>query len=419
MANSATINLERKLSVRLLDGSQNIVMSPYSAGACMAMVLAGAANNTLDEMCAGMGIDVEGENAFMRQHKKRSEYLNSEHDGLQLVVCNSLWADGNVEAGYKTACKDYFNAEVFPLSTKETINAWIAEKTHKKIPELLKDKVSGPSVVVNAVWFKGTFKTRFPKNDTQDRLFYPDYNDGCPGESVQVPTMKKVERMLYANHSAGTIVELPYGNSTFAMVIILPSLALGVGLAMQQIIGQDWTSVRDCMTSELVQLQLPKCSLKYDFSLKTTMQEMGMKDVFSPSDARLDRLMKKQPGAYIVDVIQAATIDVDEEGVEAAAATAAISGTRSGGGSRRPDPIHVAVNRPYILMVVDNKLDVILFAAVVKNPKVKEVEAVAEKVKEVDAVVEMVKEVDAVVEMVNEVDAVVEMVNEVDEVTEA
>ena len=370
MANSATIILERQLGVLLLDGSQNIVMSPYSAGACMAMVLAGAANKTLDQMCTAIGIDVECEDAFMREHKTRSKYLNSEHDGLELVVCNSLWADGSVEAGYKAACKDYFNAEVFPLSNKETINAWICVKTKNKIPELLKEKVSGPSVVVNAVYFKGTFDTRFPIDATKDCLFYPDYDDGTPGDAVMVPTMKKVEKMKYIDHTAGTIVELPYGNSTFGLVIILPSQALGVALAVQQIIGEDWTSVRDSMALELVDLKLPKCSLKYDFSLKSTMQDMGMNDVFSPSDACLDRLMKSEPGAYIVDVVQAATMDVNEEGVEATAATAAIAGTRSCRVGRRPTPIDVNVNRPYIMLVVDNELDVILFAAVVKNPKV-------------------------------------------------
>ncbi len=372
MATSATIDFERKLSVRLLDGSQNMVISPYSAGACMAMVLAGAANKTLDEMYKGMGIDAEGEEPFMRQHKRRSEHLKSNQTGVELVVCNSLWADCSVEAAYKTACKDYFNAEVLPLCNIKTINAWISDKTHHNIPELLKEKVSGPSVVVNAVWFKGTFKTRFPKDDTELRAFYPAYDDGWPGDSVMVPTMKKVESMMYAHHKAGTIVELPYGDTSFGLVIILPSEALGVALAAKEIIGKDWTNVRYSMTPTLVELQLPKCSLKYDFSLKSTMQAMGMNDVFSPAEACLDRLMKQLPGAYIVDVIQAATIDVDEEGVEAAASTAAPSGTRGRCVRREEDPIQVIVNRPYILMVVDNELDVILFAAVVKNPKVEE-----------------------------------------------
>jgi serine protease inhibitor len=115
MATSATINLERKLCVMLLDGRQNIVISPYSVGACMAMVLTGAANNTLDQMCTAIGIDVAGEIAFMHQQQKRSDHLNSEHDGVKLVVSNSLWADDSVKATYKTTCKDYFNAEVFPL----------------------------------------------------------------------------------------------------------------------------------------------------------------------------------------------------------------------------------------------------------------------------------------------------------------
>jgi serine protease inhibitor len=282
-------------------------------------------------------------------------------------------ASDSVKAAYKTTCKDYFNAEVFPLCTREKINAWIAEQTYDNIPELLKEKVSGPSVVVNAVWFKGTFKTCFDKDATKDRRFYPEYNDGCPGDSVMVPTMKKVEKMMYADHNAGRIVELPYGDSTFGLVIILPSEASGVALAVQKIIGEDWTSVRDSMTRELIDLQLPKCSLKYDCSLKSTMQAMGMNDVFSPSQVCLDRLIvdvMELQGVYIVDVLQAAKMDVDEVGVVAAAATAAPSDTRGTRGGGSPTPIDVIVNRPYIMMVVDKELDVILFAAVVKNPKV-------------------------------------------------
>jgi serpin B len=191
-----------------------------------------------------------------------------------------------------------------------------------------------------------------------------------------VSTMNKVEKMMYTVHTAGTIVELPYGDNTFGLVIILPSEASGVALAVQQIIGEDWTSVRDSMTPELVDLKLPKCSLKYDCSLKSTMQAMGMNDVFSPSQACLDRLIvdvMELQGVYIVDVLQTATMDVDEVGVEAAAATAAPSGTRGSRGGRSPTPIDVNVNRPYIMMVADKKLDVILFAAVVNNPKVEEI----------------------------------------------
>ncbi len=137
-------------------------------------------------------------------------------------------------------------------------------------------------------------------------------------------------------NNAGQVVELPYGDRNFSLVIILPAITFGPRLAVEKIIGEDWANVRDSMTPSLIELQLPKCSLKYDLSLKSTVQDMGIKEVFSPSKACLDRLMKQLPGAYITDVLQAATIDVSEEGVEAAAATAAPSGTRGGGGRRRP-----------------------------------------------------------------------------------
>ena len=376
MAHSARIAFERKLCVKLLSGDQNMVISPYSAGVCVSMVLAGADNDTRKEMCVAMGIDDEDEDAFMRQHTDTTKFLNAERTGVQLVVCNSLWADGRVEDTYKTACKDFFDAEVFALTNKEAINTWISDKTHKHIPELLKDKVNGPSVVVNAVWFKGTFQTRFDKEFTKLAAFYPEAKEGCAVESVMVPTMKKVEKLLYTEHKNGQVVDLEYGNSTFSLVIILPWMGVQASLVLQTIIGEDWSEVQEHMRLTLVELYLPKCSLKYDLSLKSTMQDMGMKEVFDPSKACLDRLMKQMPGAFITDILQAATIDVTEEGVEAAAATAAPSGCRGTKGPKVDPPIEMRVNRPYILMVRDNKLDVILFAAVVNNPKVNEVQEV-------------------------------------------
>jgi serpin B len=111
--------------------------------------------------------------------------------------------------------------------------------------------------------------------------------------------------------------------------------------------------------------------LEYDLSLIPTMETMGIKEVFSPSKASLGRLMKGLPGAYIKAMMQAATFDLFEKGVTAAAATAAVAGTRGGGGGRTIDPTKMKVDRPHLMFIVENKLDVLLFAVVVNNPKVK------------------------------------------------
>ena len=371
MAHTARIQFELKFCRNVLKGQKDIVISPYSAGVCTAMVLSASDNDTRNEMCQAMDIDPECEEPFMRQHKETSEYLNQEHEGLQLVVSNSLWANFRVEDAYKKSCVDYFKAEVLQLTNKTTINEWVSNQTKGKISDLIKEDPEGPAVLVNAVFFNGVFEHSFLEENTKDRVFYPDYKENSPGDSVMVTTMQKVQKMLYLEHKAGQIVELPYGNGSFSLLIILPSPALGTTGALDILMGEEWKELRDCMYNELLHLEVPKCSLEYDLSLIPTMETMGIKEVFSPSKASLGRLMKGLPGAYIKAMMQAATFDLFEKGVTAAAATAAVAGTRGGGGRRAIDPTKMKVDRPHLMFIVENKLDVLLFAAVVNNPKVK------------------------------------------------
>ena len=371
---------ERKVCLNILPGQKNIVISPYSAGVVTAMIMAASAKNTQKQICDAIGIDAECEKEFMLQHSTTGKALNKggepvkqedEDDdrGVLLRIANSLWADGNVEDAYKTVCIDVFKAEVLTLDTKDTINEWVANKTQGNILDLLKDDPKGPAVLVNAVFFKGRFESAFEKDKTCFTEFYPDYQHDSPGEATMVDTMCKKEYMRYLKHKAAEIVELPYANSNFSLLIVLPSPSYTTTGALNALIGE-WNDVRNGMYNAFVHLEVPKCSLKYDLSLIPVMEDMGIKEVFSPTDASLDRLMKKEPGAYIKLMMQACTFDLDEEGVTAAAATVAVAGTRGGGGFRKPEHIEVLVNRPHLMFVIENDLNVILFAGVVNNPKV-------------------------------------------------
>ena len=108
----------------------------------------------------------------------------------------------------------------------------------------------------------------------------------------------------------------------------------------------------DSMSPTLIELQVPKCSLKYELSLNNNLQTSELKRPSDrPSKTCLDRMMKQLTGTCIKEMLQAATIDVDEEGVMVGAGTVVVASSRVPDGCRRPDPIQVIVNRTYLILV--------------------------------------------------------------------
>lgn len=372
MSNKVINDFCHKMCLNLLDGSQDMIMSPFSLLIALAMFLGAAevGHETHTQMCNLLGIKTENEEELMRELKKVCEELMVNDSQVKLITGNSLWCVGNVKKQYKDLCLQYFKAEVLPLSTKDAINSWVSEKTEQMITKLLSEDPKGPSVGINFIYLDAKFEKEFHKDKTKEDDFYPNYTMDQNGDSIKVMMMETTDNFYITIRTAATVVELNYGEEDeFAAYIVLPKMSLDVGTAMKQVVGdsQEWENVCDSMCNERINLFLPKMKKLTELCLNEPLQKMGMTTVFT-ADASLTRLIDEE--AYLEEALQVSAIEITEVGMKAAVATMMKSGTRGTGGFRQADPIVVRVDRPFGIVIMQKSQKLILFAGIIKTPEV-------------------------------------------------
>lgn len=371
MALNARMCIERRMAKivaqKIIAEGGDGVFSPTGLGIAAAVVLSMSAGTSRDEACMALGLSPMNELEFCKSHQTLHQELNTEKDGATLNLTNGLFVRGVVNDSYKDTCKTYFNATSMTLESKAAVNLWVAGQTDYKITELLTSEPSA-TVFVSCMLFKGVFDIAFDKDNTRLRPFYPDFTAEEPGDRTLVPTMHKTELVSFVQCEAGKVVKLPYGEGSYSLIILLPDTELGLSGAVATLLG-DWDNVRAAMCATLVELEVPKFDLKFDFDASDALKKVGIKEAFLDGSADLGRLTKDK-STYVEKVVQSATFSLDEKGVEAAVATAVVCASRGGGGARRKQTVSFAVNRPALFMVVEGDIDAMLFVALVSHPEV-------------------------------------------------
>ena len=240
---------------------------------------------------------------------------------VELTIANSLWAAGDVKGTYDEVCKEVFLSDVYPLvaGSAGQINSWVMERTKGKIPKLLDQDPLGPAVLLNAVYFKGAWGSKFDEKMTKSGSFQTLDGTSLPCHYMQ----KSDKRMLFGETNTAQYVMLPYGEGKrVAAFAVLPNAAGKSGLmaTVDELFGSDtsWDAAVsvDRLGPRNVKLELPRFKVEYGVkSLKSQLSEMGMKEAFLPQ-AAFDR-MTSSP-AYVDDVLHKAVIEVNEEGTVAA-----------------------------------------------------------------------------------------------------
>lgn len=367
-----------KLIAQANTSGKNLVMSPYSISNCLAMIYAGAKNNTEQQMAGTLHYTLSQEQLHETFGSMRADMVsennadNSSMYVLKLNIENSGWFQKNYS--FLTAYTDILtakhkaelqyvdfmnNAE----GTRQTINQWASDKTQGKIPELIPYGVIHQLtrlVVVNAIYFKGTWVEPFQEAATTSRAFHL-----LDGTDKDVPTMQQQGTFEYVNTSVLQAVKLRYFG-TLAMVIVAPVKG-EFNTVMQQITGGGLYSIIHGMNSTLLNLKLPKFHARTNRTVNDDLKMLGMTDVFSGERADLSGIdANKNPEKLYLDfVIHEAVIDVDEKGTEAAAATAAgVAGT----GMNPSEPIDFTIDRPFLFAIYDTNTDAVLFMGCVLDP---------------------------------------------------
>jgi len=350
-----------KIYSELLKKEGNIFISPTSILFCLSMIYNAADGKTKEEMekvleFTGSSLDEinKANNTLMRQ-------LSNVDAGVKLNIANSLWGNKSLEFSndFKKNMSDSYKAEISSLdfSSKKSvdvINEWVKNSTNSKISKII-DSLSEQDllVLINAIYFKGTWTNKFEKALTKDMSF----KGGT--KTKDVPMMSNFDDYRYFNDAGLQGIELPYGKENISMFIFLPGEGQGIGDLNKNMTSEKLTELIGKLKKKKGKITMPKFKLEYEASLNDALSTIGMSDAFSDS-ANLSKLFAKPvTNSKISQVKHKTFIDVNEEGTEAAAVTA---GTVTATSVMLPEePFEMNVDSPFFYVIRDKSTQSILF----------------------------------------------------------
>lgn len=351
----------------------NIFFSPYSISTALAMTYAGACGNTEKQIAEVLRFSLSQKNlhsAFTELELRLNKLQKA--GNVRLSVANSLWPQQDYKFldEYLSLVKKHYGVSITPVDYKQAceaarkmINKWVEDKTEDKIKDLIQPGILDALtrlVLVNAIYFKGNWESQFKADQTKNAHFYVS-----PEKYVQTPMMTQKQEFGYAELESLQIVQLPYAGNELSMLVLLPKETDGIkrleaGLSIENL--KRWKSR---LAQREVLVFLPKFKMASMFRMDNTLVSMGMVDAFSNTKANFAGMDGRPDWLYIGAVIHKAFVDVNEEGTEAAAATAVVM---KAGGMPTP-PTTFRADHPFIFLIQENRTGSILFFGRLTNPK--------------------------------------------------
>jgi len=347
----------------------NIMISPLSVSYALGMTYNGAAGTTLEAFNDILHFGDLTTQEVNESYKDLMDQLIHLDDKVAFSIANSIWyrLGFQVLAEFINTNKDYFDAAVKEIDfsdpqTVELINQWIEDKTNDKIKDML-DFIPEDAVMylVNAIYFNASWKYEFEKGETYQGDF-----SLAEGSKHLVDYMRVSGNFQYTSNEDFTAVELPYGDSTFSMVVMLPSGETKVSDLVAKLDVSHWDSWFDDSRFTGVQVDLPKFKYEFKELLNGPLTDLGLGVAFSEFEADFTRI-NPAGNLFISRVIHQTFIDVQEEGTEAAAATIVeILNTSAGGGG---SPIYFKADKPFLYLIKENSTGAIVFIGKVGKPE--------------------------------------------------
>lgn len=345
----------------------NVCISPTSISTAFALAMNGARGETRREMAATFGIADMSPDRVNGAVGELAESLTAPGSDVTVEMANALWYnDGicRVKRAFLETNRASLGAELLPLTTSDAVNAWVGTKTHGKIPVIIPYPLADNTVtvLVNAVYFKGAWLTRFDSNATRVEDFRDEENT-----TSKCHMMHMTAPLSYYQDERMQAVDLPYAGGRFAMTIVLPHPGRTIDSLGAVLRSDGWSNLTARMYPANVDLSMPRFTTEYDASLVAPLQRLGMRLPFGGAD--FGDICDTD--LVITDVLHRTFVDVQEEGTEAAAATAiVIAVDESTMGSEERLPIPIRLDRPFVYAIRDMRTGAILFLGKVHHPTV-------------------------------------------------
>ena len=343
----------------------NVVLSPYSISGVMAMAYAGSAGVTKTELEKVLGFKRMNSLSVHKSFRSLLGDQSKTSKGSTFYIANRVFASRKIKikTSYQKLMRMYYGSSVKvlrfdtkPLACMNFINEWVSKNTGDMIQNMLEKndiRSNTDLVLASAIYFKSDWQVPFDKSDTA-----PDTFHLSGGGSMQVDMMVKKSMFNYgvSKQLGCHVVELPYKGDA-SMYIFLPWAVDGLGDMQKEMSVDNINAAIAGLTKRLTYVYLPKFTVSSDINLHEALRKMGLKHFFN--DANLSGITSC-PIMSITKAKHSATIEVNEQGTEASAATVFIS-TRSFG-------VPLVVDRPFGFIIRERSSGTFLFMGHVNKP---------------------------------------------------
>uniref|UniRef100_A0A1A7WV39 Leukocyte elastase inhibitor n=1 Tax=Iconisemion striatum TaxID=60296 RepID=A0A1A7WV39_9TELE len=359
------------------DNSSNVFFSPFSISSALAMVMLGARGNTATQMSESLKtLDLRDDVHSGFAHLLSE--LNKSDAPYALSVANRLFGEQSYQfvQDYLEKTRKHYKAELetmdFIQNTEKArlnINSWVEKETQGKIKDILaQDAVNSLTklVLVNAIYFKGNWNKQFNESATRDASFRINKNSS---KQVKMMHQKSKFPLTYISEAACQVLEMPYKGKELSMLIFLPNDVEDSTTGLEKLESVlsyenfvEWT--RPEMMDEVeVQVGLPRFKMEEKYDMKAVLMSMGMVDAFDMGKSDFSG-MSPANDLFVSEVYHKAFVEVNEEGTEAAAATAAVMMLRCA-----IRPATFIADHPFLFFIRHNTSNSILFAGRYCSPE--------------------------------------------------
>ncbi|KAF7246043.1 Leukocyte elastase inhibitor [Varanus komodoensis] len=354
----------------------NIFFSPFSISTALSMVYLGTKGNTAKQLSKTFHFDAVED--LHSKFQALSAEINRSDAPYILKLANRLYGEKTYSflQDFLTNTKKLYGAESSTVdfqnasnSVRKQINEWVNKQTEGKIQELLSEGSVNELtklVLVNAIYFKGSWEEKFPEEDTQELPFRLNKKEK---KNVKMMFMKKKFPLGYIPECKCHVLELPYKGKEVSMIILLPEDIEDDSTGLEQLekqltLGklQEWTLPEKMYSSSDVYVHLPKFKLEESYNLKSDLAALGLLDVFDEGKADLSG-MSGARDLHMSQIVHKSFIEVNEEGTEAAAATAGIAMFCS-----MPIEEEFNADHPFLFFIRHNPTKSILFLGRFASP---------------------------------------------------
>eukprot|EP01122_Echinamoeba_exundans_P005059 TRINITY_DN1523_c0_g1_i1.p1 TRINITY_DN1523_c0_g1~~TRINITY_DN1523_c0_g1_i1.p1 ORF type:complete len:398 (-),score=110.39 TRINITY_DN1523_c0_g1_i1:103-1296(-) len=354
------------------DNDTNVFLSPYNIFSALAMLLVGVGGDSRKQLLKALNLDAVDEKALNKNLHDMNESARSKDEGEKVSTAASAWVHQELQLlpTYIEALKKTFESDAtvcdFSKSAEATkiINDWVSGNTNNLIKDLIPPTVITPLtrlVLVSAIHFKGTWAHPFKTKATEKADFI------ClGGKKTSVKMMSQVETFASGSVKDFAGLALPYAGGNMSMVLLLPKgdssnihalAADGETLALAAQNYSNWTETK-------THVKLPKFKIEFSMDACDAMKQLGATDLFDEKALDLSNMLKdgRGHGLYVSAICHKAFVDVNEEGTEAAAATAVVMAKRG----RPAPPPEFFCDRPFVFLICRGKT--ILFVGKLMKP---------------------------------------------------